>query len=125
MSESVSANSPIMLGLFQQMPLPAVSRYLAQQGWKWIILDMQHGPMNYETAYECIHTLRALGAKPYVRVSVDLPSEIQKILDLCGAAGIVVPVVNTKEQAQAAAYAAKVPAARRPFQGWRSRLPLW
>jgi 4-hydroxy-2-oxoheptanedioate aldolase len=108
MSESASANSPIMLGLFQQMPLPAVSRYLAQQGWKWLVLDMQHGPMNYETAYECIHTLRAHGAKPYVRVSVDLPSEIQKILDL-GAAGIVVPVVNSKEQAQAAAYAAKYP----------------
>jgi len=108
MNDANSSNSAIMLGLFQQMPLPAVSRYLAQQGWKWIVLDMQHGPMNYETAYECIHTLRALGAKPYVRVSVDHPSEIQKILDL-GAAGIVVPVVNSKEQAEAAAYAAKYP----------------
>ena len=107
MSEG-SLNSPIMLGLFQQMPLPAVSRYLAQQGWKWIVLDMQHGPMNYETAYECIHTLRAHGAKPYVRVSIDLPSEIQKILDL-GAAGIVVPLVNSREQARAAANAAKYP----------------
>ena len=104
--ENVSANSPIMLGLFQQMPLPAVSRYLAQQGWRWIVLDMQHGPMNYETAYECIHTLRVLGAKPYVRVSVDLPSEIQKVLDL-GAAGIVVPVVNSKAQAEAAHDAAQ------------------
>jgi 4-hydroxy-2-oxoheptanedioate aldolase len=108
MGEVSAVKSPIMLGLFQQMPLPAVSRYLAQQGWKWIVLDMQHGPMNYETAYECIHTLRTLGAAPYVRVSVDLPSEIQKILDL-GAAGIVVPVVNSKEQAEAAAYAAKYP----------------
>ena len=108
MSESASSNLPIMLGLFQQMPLPAVSRYLAQQGWKWIVLDMQHGPMNYETAYECIHTLRAHGAKPYIRVSVGLPSEIQKVLDL-GAAGVVVPLVNSKEQAEAAAYAAKYP----------------
>lgn len=108
MTESAHPNSPIMLGLFQQMPSPAVSRYLGQQGWKWVVLDMQHGPMNYETAYECIHTLRILGAKPYVRVSVDLPSEIQKVLDF-GAAGIVVPVVNSREQAQAAAYAAKYP----------------
>src|SRR5208337_4956960 len=69
---------------------------------------MQHGAMNYETAYECIHTLRALGAKPYVRVSVDFPSEIQKVLDL-GAAGLVVPLVNSKEQAEAAAFAAKYP----------------
>jgi len=108
MNESASVKSPVLLGLFQQMPLPAVSRYLARQGWKWIVLDMQHGPMNYETAYECIHTLRTLGAAPFVRVSVDFPSEIQKALDL-GAAGIVVPVVNSKEQAQAAAYAAKYP----------------
>ena len=102
------SGSPLMLGLFQQMPLPAVSRYLARQGWKWIVLDLQHGPMNYETAYECIHTLRAYEAQPYVRVSVEHPTEIQKLLDL-GAAGIVVPMVNSKEQAQAAAYAAKYP----------------
>jgi len=40
MNESGSSNSPIMLGLFQQMPLPAVSRYLAHQGWKWVVLDL-------------------------------------------------------------------------------------
>jgi len=108
MTESASAKSPLMLGIFQYMPLPMISRYLARQGWKWVVLDMQHGPMNNETAYECIHTLRAHGAEPYVRVSVDHPTMIQRLLDL-GAAGIVVPVVNSREAAQAAAYAAKFP----------------
>ena len=99
---------PVMLGLFQQLPMPAVSRYLALQGWKWVILEMQHGAMSYETAYECIHTLRAHGATPYVRVSVGNPNEIQKVLDL-GAAGVVVPEVNSRQEAEAAAHAAKYP----------------
>lgn len=85
-----------------------VSRYLAQQGWDWIILDMQHGCFNYETAYDCIHTIRTAGAKPIVRVSIGNYSEIQKVLDL-GALGIVVPMVNSQEEAEQAVQAAKYP----------------
>jgi 2-keto-3-deoxy-L-rhamnonate aldolase RhmA len=100
--------SDIVLGLFQQLAFPRVSRYLAQQGWDWIILDMQHGSFDYESAYECIHTLRSAGAKPIVRVSVGNYSEIQKVLDL-GALGVVVPMVNSRQEAKQAAEAAKYP----------------
>lgn len=111
-----SSSDSTFFGLLQMLPLPAVSRYLAQQGWDWIVLDMQHGPLNSETAYECIHTLRTAGAKPFVRVPVGSPSEIQKVLDL-GALGVVVPMVNSSEEAQAAADAAKYPPLGRRSKG--------
>jgi 4-hydroxy-2-oxoheptanedioate aldolase len=97
-----------ILGLWQQFPIPMVSRYLAQMGWDCVILDMQHGCFSYETAYECIHTIRVAGIQPWVRVSIGSPSEVQKMLDL-GAQGIVVPMVNSLNDAQELAQAAKYP----------------
>ena len=102
------ARKPIVLGIWQQMPIPMVSRYLAQVGWDWIILDLQHGSMNTETAYECIHTIWAAGSKPFVRVPIGSYSEIEKFLDL-GAQGIILPMVRSPEEAEQAGRAAKYP----------------
>lgn len=103
-----TVDRPKALGIWQQIPSPMVSRYLAQMGWQWIILDMQHGPMSFETAYECIHTIRSMGAKPFLRVAVGNPGEVQKALDI-GAAGVIVPMVNSLAEARAMASAAKYP----------------
>lgn len=95
-------------GMFQQLPVPAISRYLAQQGWDWLILDMQHGGFDYSTSYECCHVARRSGSKPLVRVPISDVSAIQRVLDL-GASGVVVPMVNSREEAEQASQAAKYP----------------
>ncbi|MGD0322634.1 MAG: aldolase/citrate lyase family protein [Terriglobia bacterium] len=97
-----------ILGLWQQFPIPMVSYYLAQMRWDCVILDMQHGCLNLETAYDCIHVIRAAGVQPWVRVSISSPNEVQKMLDL-GALGIIVPMVNSVKEAQELASAAKYP----------------
>lgn len=101
------SRTPIV-GIWQHFPLPMVSRYLGLMGWDWVILDMQHSAANTEIAYECLHTLHAAGTTPLLRTSVDVPSEVQRALDL-GARGVVVPMVNSVEQARAVAQAAKYP----------------
>jgi len=100
--------SQVQLGMFQQLPLPAISRYLARQGWDWLVLDMQHGSFDFQTAYECCHVIRQGGARPVVRVPVGNFSAIERVLDL-GALGVVVPMVNSREEAEQAARAAKYP----------------
>jgi 2-keto-3-deoxy-L-rhamnonate aldolase RhmA len=97
-----------IIGIWQQIPLPMISRLLAKMGWEWIILDMQHGCMSPETAYECIHTIRAHGGRPLVRTSIGAPAEVQRALDL-GAGGVVVPMVNSAAEARMMAEAAKYP----------------
>lgn len=97
-----------LLGIWQSIPSPAVSRYLARSGWPAVILDMQHGAMSFETAYECAHVLRDAGCQPVVRVSVGVPHEVERALDI-GAAAVVVPMVNSLAAAQALAAAAKYP----------------
>ncbi len=107
--QKINSKTPgILLGMFQQLPFPAISRYLAQQGWDWLILDMQHGSFDYSTAYECCHVARMSGSKPLVRVPIGHFSAIQRVLDL-GALGVVVPMVNSLEEAEQAAQAAKYP----------------
>lgn len=96
------------IGIWQSIPQPMISRYLGQMGWDWIILDLQHGAMNWETAYECIHAIRATGARPLVRTAIGAPGDGEKALDL-GAGGIVVPMVNSLGTAKAVADAAKYP----------------
>ncbi|HMP05487.1 MAG TPA: aldolase/citrate lyase family protein [Lacipirellulaceae bacterium] len=96
------------LGIWQEIPSPSVSRYLAAMGWDFVVLDMQHGAMTSETAYQCIHILRAMGVEPWVRVSIGAAAEIQRALDW-GAQCIAVPMVNTAADAHAAAQCAKYP----------------
>lgn len=101
-------NNKLLIGLWQQFPTAMASRFLAQMGWDFVVLDLQHGCFNYETTYECIHVLRAGGSKPWVRTPIGNYGEINKILDL-GAQGIVVPMINSREEAEKAAAAAKYP----------------
>ncbi|MBV8819961.1 MAG: hypothetical protein JO022_16475 [Acidobacteriaceae bacterium] len=97
-----------IVGIWQQIPSPMISRFLAQMGWDWIILEMQHGCFNWETAYECIHVISAGGSRPLVRVSIGQTAEVQKALDL-GAGGVIVPMVNSLEESRRMAAAAKYP----------------
>jgi 4-hydroxy-2-oxoheptanedioate aldolase len=105
---AVAAKRKTILGIWQLIPSPTVSRLLARQGWEWIILDRQHGSLDSRSAYECIHTIRAEGAKPFVRVPIGAAAEVSRYLDL-GAQGIVVPMVNAVAEARAMARAAKYP----------------
>ena len=96
------------IGIWQSIPQPMISRYLGQMGWDWIILDLQHGAMNWETAYDCIHAIRTTGARPLVRTPIGAPGDVEKALDL-GAGGVVVPMVNSLQIARTVAAAAKYP----------------
>jgi 4-hydroxy-2-oxoheptanedioate aldolase len=102
-----AADRPV-LGIWQYFPLPMVSRHLALMGWEWVVLDTQHCSIGTETVYECVHTLRAGGVRPLVRVGIGNPFEVQRALDL-GAGGVVVPMVNSPAEAKAMADAAKYP----------------
>ena len=96
------------VGIWQSIPQPMISRYLALMGWDWVILDMQHGSMGWETAYQCIHAVRQGGARPLVRTEIGSPTQVERALDL-GAGGVVVPMVKSVETARALARAAKYP----------------
>ncbi len=107
-SEAKWSESPGRFGIWQEICHPAVSRFLAKSGWDFVILDLQHGAMSFETAYECVQVLRAEGKEPWIRIGIDSASCVQRAFDM-GARAVVVPMVNSVATARQLAEAAKYP----------------
>ena len=85
-----------------------VARIAASAGADFAVLDMEHTGWSIETIRMLIATNRSTSMIPYVRVPATEYHFIARILDI-GAMGIMVPMVETAEQAKTIAAAAKYP----------------
>ena len=81
---------------------------MASLGWDWLLVDMEHGPISLSEAPALIAAVRAHGVVPFVRVAWNESSQIQRALDL-GTFGILVPVVNTADDARRVVNDARFP----------------
>src|SRR5229473_623095 len=99
------------LGLFLNAHSPTVAEQLAFSGYDWLLVDTQHGPMGYEKLSAMLSGIANGGAKSMVRVGgySDRPG-IQQALDL-GADGVLIPYINSAEEARLAMSCTKYPTA--------------
>ncbi|MDO8671726.1 MAG: aldolase/citrate lyase family protein [Dehalococcoidia bacterium] len=80
---------------------------MANAGFDALVLDMQHGMgIGVERAVACLQAISTTDTVPMVRVPWNEPAHIQYVLD-AGAYGVIVPLVNTREEAQKAAGASR------------------
>jgi 2-dehydro-3-deoxyglucarate aldolase len=101
-----------LIGTMVTLPVPAIAEILAELGFDWLFVDGEHGQL--ETR-EILAILQAVGDRVPCLVRVPCAEEppIKKALDL-GADGIIVPQVNTAEQAASVVrYARYAPAGSR------------
>jgi 2-keto-3-deoxy-L-rhamnonate aldolase RhmA len=86
-----------LLGTMVTLPTASTAEVLADVGFDWLFVDGEHGPL--ETR-DILGILQAVGAKSacIVRVPAAEEAAIKRVLDL-GATGIIVPQVNTAQQA--------------------------
>jgi 4-hydroxy-2-oxoheptanedioate aldolase len=99
------------IGLFLNAHSPTVAEQLAHSGYDWLLVDTQHGPMDAERLSAMLCAIANGGAKSLVRVAgYDDRAGIQQALDL-GADGILVPYINTADEARAAVSCARYPTA--------------
>jgi len=84
------------------------TRVLARMGFDWLTLDVEHMPLDWSQSATLLAAIADAGCVPLVRVPEGSHAYIKRALD-AGAWGIVVPMVNTVEQAQTAIRAAKYP----------------
>ncbi len=99
------------IGLFLNSHSPTVAEQLAHSGYDWLLVDTQHGPMGNERLSAMLAGISSGGAKSLVRVGgySDRPG-IQQSLDM-GADGVLVPYINTAEEAREAVSCARYPTA--------------
>ncbi len=84
------------------------SRILARLEFDWLTLDLEHSPIDWSQAAMIFAAIADAGCVPLARVPKGNHDYIKRVLD-GGAWGIVVPMVDTVEQAKIAIAAAKYP----------------
>lgn len=96
----------LLIGTIVALPSPEITEILARVGYDWLFIDAEHGPFLPQSA---LPMLQAAGKCPCaIRVPVGDAIWIAKALDI-GADAIIIPRVDTAEQAQRAVLSAKYP----------------
>lgn len=105
--EALRQHKPIF-GSWLQTGAPAAAEILSEAGFAWLGLDCEHTSADISTVEETARTLHNRNTALLVRISRSDTLEIRKCLDV-GAGGVIVPLVETAEQARMAVSAAKYP----------------
>jgi 4-hydroxy-2-oxoheptanedioate aldolase len=84
------------------------ARYLARAGFAWLNVDIEHSLVDWETATHIFASVADAGCTALARVPANRHDHIKRVLDN-GAHGVVVPMVNSRDEAIAAVAAAKYP----------------
>jgi 4-hydroxy-2-oxoheptanedioate aldolase len=106
------------LGGWLTVPSSVSAEVMAHCGFDWLCIDLQHGLIDYSEMVQMLQGISSTATVPLVRVPWNEPGIIGKCLD-AGAWGIIVPMVNSREEACAA-----VSACRYAPLGTRSYGPL-
>jgi len=102
------------IGSWLNFSSPIISETMAHIGFDWLVVDAEHSPIDMETVQQCLVSISTSDTIPMVRAAWNDKVLIKRVLD-AGAYGIVIPMVNSKEEAQNA-----VNACRYPPEGTRS-----
>jgi 4-hydroxy-2-oxoheptanedioate aldolase len=106
------------LGAWLSLPSVPLARIMARLGFDWLLVDMEHSAHNPVVMADMVATIADAGTSaPIVRVPGNSVEWFKWVLD-AGAWGVIVPMVNTREEAQrAVAYAKYPPAGTRSIGG--------
>jgi len=84
-----------VVGTWQTIPSATISEILSLSGLDFLIIDFEHGPINYKIAKDMIRACELHGCSPLIRVKKNDHSLILSALEI-GAHGIVVPQIENK-----------------------------
>lgn len=101
MDSDKGALGPFMIGTD-----PAFVEAVGRAGYDFVLLDMEHGTTTFETLPHLIRAANVAGVCPVVRVPRGTDIWIDQALDV-GAGAVMIPQIDTAEQARAAVSAAK------------------
>lgn len=96
----------VSIGSWLSLPDPTAARLMARVGFDWLNVDLEHAPINFETAALSFGAIASEGPAPIARVPWNTGENIKRVLD-SGAWGIIVPMVNSAAEAKAAVEAAR------------------
>ena len=110
------------VGCWLSLPSPEAAEYVGRFGFDWLVVDTEHNAIDVRTMGQMIGAIGSSATAPLVRIPWNTPEHFKRALD-AGAWGVVVPMVNSKEEAEAAVRAARYhPLGERSVGGSRHAL---
>src|SRR5881409_2734728 len=96
------------VGTWLSLASITAARFMARAGFAWLTVDLEHTLVHWETATHMFASIADAGCVALARVPSNRHDHIKRVLDN-GAHGIVVPMVNSRAEAEAAIAAALYP----------------
>lgn len=122
--QEVLAGDRAALGTWVKLPAIESVELMALAGFDFVVIDLEHAPLSIETASTLIAVAHGRGLCPLVRVPDHSPSWVSRCLD-AGAAGVIVPHVDTPAQALDVVASSRFETAGRRGVGPTSRAGSW
>ena len=113
-----------VVGATVTIPDPDLYCAVANSGFDFTWIEMQHSPLTYQDVARMIMACKGAPAIPFIRVPDAIEGDIQKAADI-GALGIIMPMVDTVEKAAAAVRFAHVSSTRPAKPGSGQYGALW
>jgi len=104
---AITAGQP-QVGLWLSLADPYATELCATAGFQWMLVDGEHAPNDVRSMLHALQACAAHGSHPVVRVVQGDTALIKQVLDI-GAQTVLVPMVDTAEQAAAMARAMRYP----------------
>jgi 4-hydroxy-2-oxoheptanedioate aldolase len=104
------ASGEAVLGCFLSLGSPATAELMANAGYDWALIDLEHGAGDEGDALPQIQALAAGGSIAIVRVESTARQRVHRVLDF-GAHGIMFPRIDSAEEAKTAVAAMRYPPA--------------
>jgi 2-dehydro-3-deoxyglucarate aldolase len=89
----------VSIGSWMQLPNASVAEILGQAGYDWVAVDLEHGTFSNHQLPDIFRALELGDTLPLVRLAHGHPKDCKDALD-AGAGGVIVPMVESKEQFQ-------------------------
>ncbi|EZF32872.1 2-dehydro-3,6-dideoxy-6-sulfogluconate aldolase [Trichophyton mentagrophytes] len=106
--QSVLKAGKTAYGVWQMFPGANLSRVMARCGFDWVLVDTEHGNIDDAQMHEAVGAIAATGVSPVVRIAANEGWMVKRALD-AGAHGILVPLLETADDARKLVQSAKFP----------------
>jgi len=113
--KSIWARGEAVVNGWLSIPSAFSAEVMAHQGFDSLTVDMQHGVVDYQVAVTMLQAISTTPVMQLARVPWNDPARLMKILD-AGVYGVICPMINTREEAEAMVRACKYPP--RGFRSW-------
>lgn len=105
-------SAPPLNGCFLNLASAFAAELVAASGYDCVLIDREHSPTGLMTALPMLYAARSAGSAVLLRVPANGPAEIKRAVDL-GVDGLMIPLVESAEDARRAVEAAYYPPAGR------------